>query len=173
MVRRSYIFLSLLPFKYLIPTLYAKKFHMWLNIFLWVWYGASVWNSVSDLKIIKVLHLTFHRNMVNLWFNHLIFSQFYGIFIIKFTTSTIKMTAWERTRYRDVFWSKNHRRFDMFATWRRRFLSSIWMESKWNNEGLRAIDKQPIQIYSLTFIIVHLEMIPQRLKIRPPEPIKQ
>lgn len=42
----SYCFLNLLPFKYLIPTLYGRKFHLGLNCFLWLWYGSSVWNSV-------------------------------------------------------------------------------------------------------------------------------
>lgn len=42
----SYIFLNLLPFKFLIPTLYGRKFHLGLNCFLWLWYGSSVWNSV-------------------------------------------------------------------------------------------------------------------------------
>lgn len=45
----SYLYLNLLPFKYLIPTLYAKKFKLWLNVCLWIWYGASVWNSVNYL----------------------------------------------------------------------------------------------------------------------------
>lgn len=43
----SYVFLTLLPFDYLLPTLYMKPFNAWLNVFCWIWYGACVWNSVS------------------------------------------------------------------------------------------------------------------------------
>lgn len=43
----SYIFLNLLPFKYLIPIFYDRNFLFILNLLLWLWYGASVWNSVS------------------------------------------------------------------------------------------------------------------------------
>lgn len=43
----SYVFLNLLPFKYLIPTLNGRKFFLGLNGFLWLWYGAAVWNSVN------------------------------------------------------------------------------------------------------------------------------
>lgn len=43
----SYIFLVLLPFNYLLPTLYMKPFNAWLNVFCWMWYGSCVWNSVS------------------------------------------------------------------------------------------------------------------------------
>lgn len=52
---RSYLFLNVLPFKYLIPTLYAKKFKLWLNIFLWCWYGFSIWNSVNNFLAFLVL----------------------------------------------------------------------------------------------------------------------
>lgn len=45
----SIVFLNLLPFKFLIPTLYGRKFHLWLNVFFWLWYGSGVWNSVSVL----------------------------------------------------------------------------------------------------------------------------
>lgn len=43
----SIVFLNYVPFNFLIPTLYGRKFHFWLNAFLWIWYGACVWNSVS------------------------------------------------------------------------------------------------------------------------------
>lgn len=44
---RSFVCLHMLPFDFLIPTLYAKQFRVWLNVYLWLWYGANVWNSVS------------------------------------------------------------------------------------------------------------------------------
>lgn len=46
----SFIYLNWLPFQILIPTLYGRKFHLWLNIFLWFWYGTGVWNSVGSIK---------------------------------------------------------------------------------------------------------------------------
>lgn len=45
----SFVYLNWLPFQFLIPTLYGRKFHLWLNIFLWFWYGTGVWNSVGLL----------------------------------------------------------------------------------------------------------------------------
>ncbi|XP_055390021.1 uncharacterized protein LOC129619001 [Condylostylus longicornis] len=41
----SHVFISLLPFKYLVPTLFAKNFKFTLNLFIWLWYGLSIWNS--------------------------------------------------------------------------------------------------------------------------------
>ena len=41
----SHVFISLLPFKYLVPTLFAKNFKFCLNLFIWLWYGISIWNS--------------------------------------------------------------------------------------------------------------------------------
>ncbi|KAM7349133.1 uncharacterized protein ACRADG_008191 [Cochliomyia hominivorax] len=41
----SHVFISLLPFKYLVPTLFAKNFKFILNIVIWFWYGLSIWNS--------------------------------------------------------------------------------------------------------------------------------
>lgn len=41
----SHVFISLLPFKYLVPTLFAKNFKILLNIAIWLWYGLSIWNS--------------------------------------------------------------------------------------------------------------------------------
>lgn len=35
----------MLPFKYLVPTLFAKNFKISLNIVIWLWYGLSIWNS--------------------------------------------------------------------------------------------------------------------------------
>lgn len=43
----SYVFLTLLPFEYLLPTLYMKPFNALLNVVFWIWYGSCVWNSVS------------------------------------------------------------------------------------------------------------------------------
>lgn len=58
---RSYLFLNILPFEFLIPTLYAnnKELHLYLNIFFWVWYCSSIWNS----PILKFLyHKIYHLN---------------------------------------------------------------------------------------------------------------
>lgn len=53
----SYVFLTLLPFNYLLPTLYMKPFNAWLNVFCWLWYGSCVWNS----PVLQVLyHQKFH-----------------------------------------------------------------------------------------------------------------
>ncbi|XP_075157573.1 uncharacterized protein LOC142230833 [Haematobia irritans] len=41
----SHVFISLLPFTYLVPTLFAKNFKIILNIVIWLWYGLSIWNS--------------------------------------------------------------------------------------------------------------------------------
>ncbi|XP_018801245.1 PREDICTED: uncharacterized protein LOC108976523 [Bactrocera latifrons] len=41
----SHVFISLLPFKYLVPTLFAKNFKIMLNVTIWLWYGLSIWNS--------------------------------------------------------------------------------------------------------------------------------
>ncbi|XP_053698153.1 uncharacterized protein LOC128745165 [Sabethes cyaneus] len=57
----SYLFLNILPFEFLIPTLYAnnKELHLYLNIFFWVWYCSSIWNS----PILKLLyHKIYHLN---------------------------------------------------------------------------------------------------------------
>lgn len=43
----SFVFLKILPFNFLIPTIYGRKFHLWLNLFLLLWYGSCVWCSVS------------------------------------------------------------------------------------------------------------------------------
>lgn len=55
----SYVFLSLIPFKYLLPTLYMQNFNIWLNICCWSWYGLVVWNS-PILQVIN--HETFHTS---------------------------------------------------------------------------------------------------------------
>ncbi|CAD7091775.1 unnamed protein product [Hermetia illucens] len=39
------MYVNILPFKYLVPTLFAKNFKLYLNIFIWFWYGVSIWNS--------------------------------------------------------------------------------------------------------------------------------
>ncbi|XP_055538307.1 uncharacterized protein LOC129725900 isoform X2 [Wyeomyia smithii] len=57
----SYIFLKILPFEFLIPSLYAnnKDLHLYLNIVFWVWYCLSIWNS----PILKFLyHKIYHSN---------------------------------------------------------------------------------------------------------------
>eukprot|EP00099_Drosophila_melanogaster_P010705 NP_001285014.1 uncharacterized protein Dmel_CG1636, isoform C [Drosophila melanogaster] len=41
----AYVFVNLLPFKYFIPTLFAKNFKLSLNVPIWLWYGLSIWNS--------------------------------------------------------------------------------------------------------------------------------
>lgn len=58
----SFVFLNLLPFNFLIPTLYGRKFYLWLNCFFLLWYGSCVWNSVSSI----VYHsLTIHLPSAN------------------------------------------------------------------------------------------------------------
>lgn len=56
----SYLFLNILPFEYLIPTLYAnsRELHLYLNIFFWLWYCSCIWNS-PILKFLyhKIYHL--------------------------------------------------------------------------------------------------------------------
>ncbi|XP_020802129.1 uncharacterized protein LOC110179085 [Drosophila serrata] len=41
----AHVFVNLVPFKYLIPTLFAKNFKLPLNVAIWFWYGISIWNS--------------------------------------------------------------------------------------------------------------------------------
>ncbi|KAH8280669.1 hypothetical protein KR018_002182 [Drosophila ironensis] len=41
----AHVFVNLLPFKYFIPTLFAKNFKLPLNVAIWLWYGLSIWNS--------------------------------------------------------------------------------------------------------------------------------
>ncbi|EDW78223.1 uncharacterized protein [Drosophila tropicalis] len=41
----SHVFINLLPFKYFMPTLFAKNFKLPLNVVIWLWYGLSIWNS--------------------------------------------------------------------------------------------------------------------------------
>ncbi|XP_055612095.1 uncharacterized protein LOC129758583 [Uranotaenia lowii] len=56
----SYLFLNILPFEFLIPTLYTdnKDLHLYLNILFWLWYCSCVWNS-PILKYLyhKIYHL--------------------------------------------------------------------------------------------------------------------
>lgn len=66
----SFVFLNLLPFNFLIPTLYGRKFHLWLNLFFLLWYGSCVWNSVSVPYFVSV---SFTSNPV--WIILLIFNQ--------------------------------------------------------------------------------------------------
>ncbi|XP_058442780.1 uncharacterized protein LOC131425163 [Malaya genurostris] len=56
----SYLFLNMLPFEFLIPTLYAinKELYMYLNIFFWMWYCSCIWNSpILKLMYHKIYHL--------------------------------------------------------------------------------------------------------------------
>lgn len=41
----AHVFISLIPFKYLVPTLFAKNFKLSLNVAIWLWYGLTIWNS--------------------------------------------------------------------------------------------------------------------------------
>ncbi|XP_065089313.1 uncharacterized protein LOC135710623 [Ochlerotatus camptorhynchus] len=56
----SYLFLNILPFEFLIPTLYAnsKELYLYLNLFFWLWYCSCIWNS-PILKFLyhKIYHL--------------------------------------------------------------------------------------------------------------------
>lgn len=40
-----YVFINILPFDFLIPTLHASKFNFTLNLLMWWWYVISVWDS--------------------------------------------------------------------------------------------------------------------------------
>ncbi|XP_030378693.1 uncharacterized protein LOC115627213 [Scaptodrosophila lebanonensis] len=40
-----HVFINLIPFKYFLPTLFAKNFKLPLNVAIWLWYGLSIWNS--------------------------------------------------------------------------------------------------------------------------------
>lgn len=50
----SFVFLILLPFKFLIPTLFGRKFYLWLNSFFLLWYGSCVWNAVSFFVCVHI-----------------------------------------------------------------------------------------------------------------------
>lgn len=56
----SYLFLNILPFEFLIPTLYAnnKEPNLYLNVLFWLWYCSCIWNSPL-LKFLyhKIYHL--------------------------------------------------------------------------------------------------------------------
>lgn len=75
---RSYVFLNVLPFNYLIPTLNAKDFKLWFTIFLWVWYGSCIWNSVNTFPKYFSARLNEYLIKSNC------FSLSYTYFIIKF-----------------------------------------------------------------------------------------
>lgn len=51
----SFVFLILLPVKFLMPTLFGRKFYLWLNSFFLLWYGSCVWNSVSQAVLVYYL----------------------------------------------------------------------------------------------------------------------
>uniref|UniRef100_A0A182MLE1 Uncharacterized protein n=1 Tax=Anopheles culicifacies TaxID=139723 RepID=A0A182MLE1_9DIPT len=49
-----YLFLNLLPFEFLIPTLYARRELFPLKLCFWLWYCSCVWNS-------PLLKLLYHK----------------------------------------------------------------------------------------------------------------
>lgn len=49
-----YIFLNFLPFQYMMPTLYAKNFHLGLMLSFVAWYIAKIWSS-------PLLHILHHQ----------------------------------------------------------------------------------------------------------------
>ncbi|EAT34676.1 AAEL013107-PA [Aedes aegypti] len=56
----SYLFLNVLPFEFLIPTLYAnsKELYLYLNLFFWLWYCSCIWNSpILKYFYHKIYHL--------------------------------------------------------------------------------------------------------------------
>ncbi|XP_050070976.1 uncharacterized protein LOC126558926 [Anopheles maculipalpis] len=50
----SYLFLNLLPFEFLIPTLYTRRELFPLKLCFWLWYCSCVWNS-------PLLKLLYHK----------------------------------------------------------------------------------------------------------------
>lgn len=52
-----YVFINVLPFDFLIPTLHASKFHLVLNLLMWSWYVISVWDSPF---LRYFYHMTYH-----------------------------------------------------------------------------------------------------------------
>uniref|UniRef100_A0A182MZK0 Uncharacterized protein n=1 Tax=Anopheles dirus TaxID=7168 RepID=A0A182MZK0_9DIPT len=55
----SYLFLNLLPFEFLIPTLYARRQLFPLKLGFWLWYCSCVWNS----PLLKLLyHQIYHTH---------------------------------------------------------------------------------------------------------------
>uniref|UniRef100_A0A182XBT1 Uncharacterized protein n=1 Tax=Anopheles quadriannulatus TaxID=34691 RepID=A0A182XBT1_ANOQN len=53
-----YLFLNLLPFEFLIPTLYARRELLPLKVCYWLWYCSCVWNSpLLKLLYHKIYHL--------------------------------------------------------------------------------------------------------------------
>lgn len=64
----SFVFLNLLPFKFLIPTLYGRKFFIWINSFFLLWYGSCIWNSVSIFFFWKwIKNSFFNRKLTVQW----------------------------------------------------------------------------------------------------------
>ena len=58
---RIYLFLNLLPFEFLIPTLYARRELLPLKVCYWLWYCSCVWNSpLLKLLYHKIYHLHPH-----------------------------------------------------------------------------------------------------------------
>ncbi|XP_040174046.1 uncharacterized protein LOC120906431 [Anopheles arabiensis] len=56
-----YLFLNLLPFEFLIPTLYARRELLPLKVCYWLWYCSCVWNSpLLKLLYHKIYHLHPH-----------------------------------------------------------------------------------------------------------------
>lgn len=56
----TFVFLILLPVKFLMPTLFGRKFYLWLNSFFLLWYGSCVWNSVSQI-LFGIVYLVYSR----------------------------------------------------------------------------------------------------------------
>ncbi|XP_058127552.1 uncharacterized protein LOC131290800 [Anopheles ziemanni] len=55
----SYLFLNVLPFEFLIPTLYARSDLFTLKLCFWLWYCSCIWNS----PLLKLLyHQIYHTH---------------------------------------------------------------------------------------------------------------
>lgn len=81
----SFVFLILLPVKFLMPTLFGRKFYLWLNSFFLLWYGSCVWNSVSQifLVIIYLLTCTIFVDLsiiLNIWFQPILQYMYHQIY---------------------------------------------------------------------------------------------
>lgn len=111
----SFVFLNLLPFKFLIPTLYGRKFFIWINSFFLLWYGSCIWNSVSFFSKLNQEKFFLTKNwlfsekgrvITRIILN--IFSPFCNISIIKFTIQTAtQMIALGKNRFLGMRFSFN------------------------------------------------------------------
>lgn len=112
----SFVFLNLLPFNFLIPTLFGRKFYLSLNSFFLLWYGACVWNSVGFTPshpinygcccvLINVIICTFNP-----------YSPSFSICIIKFITpTTSRTTALAEARFQGTIEYKLHHAIPMLT----------------------------------------------------------